>query len=401
VDIVPLIRLLFIFLLLYVADSQATEYPVRISGMTGQQYAFTYSPPAPASFTAPAFTANVPVRVPITIDQAPSINVPATITPNLVRVGALVAGLARVAGPIGTGLQIANLICSTTNVCQSSTDPSQYVNRTSSLPVTANSNPYNCSNFLSNGVVSATPIILDARHYQCQITYYNGMVTTTTIYYLSASDYPVITTTETPTTDSDWANVATKLGTLANNVSDLVNYLLQHNKSIPVDNPVLSPSQLTTPSVSTVIRDQTGNPVSTVTNTTTIYSNPTNTYNNNMPVTNITYNTVTTTTDNITNISTTTTTTNPNPPSPPEDMNIDFDQVQDVPLPTQDLPISLNTTSWGEGTCPADPSTSVLGHQIVVPVHVVCNYMTGVRMAVLAFFALISAYIIIGVKHEG
>jgi hypothetical protein len=43
----------------------------------------------------------------------------------------------------------------------------------------------------------------------------------------------------------------------------------------------------------------------------------------------------------------------------------------------------------------------VLGHQIVVPVHVVCNYMSGVRMAVLAFFALVAAYIIIGVKHEG
>jgi hypothetical protein len=362
--------------------------------MSGQQYAFTYSPSAPASFTAPAFTTNVPVRVPITIDQAPSINVPATLAPNLVRAGALVAGLARIAGPIGTGLQIANLICSTTDVCQSSTDPNQYVKRGLSAPDSA----YDCSPFLTGNVISATPIIIDATHYRCHVTQSDGQVYDGSQWAISTS---VFTRIESPTTDDDWVKVATKLGTLANNISDLVNYLLQHNQPVPVDNPVLSPSQMTTPSVSTVVRDITGNPLQTITNTTTIYSNPTNTYNNNMPVTNITYNTVTTTTNNITNDTTTTTTTNPNPPSPPEDTNIDFDQVQDVPLPTQDLPISLNTTSWGEGTCPADPSTSVLGHQIVVPVHVVCNYMTGVRMAVLAFFALVAAYIIIGVKHEG
>lgn len=398
-----MIRLLLtFFLLVIVADSFATEYPVRIPGISGKQYAFTYAPQPSANFVPPSFTANVPVRVPITIDQSPLINVPATISPNLIRVGAAIAGFARITGPIGAGIQIASLICSTTSFCQSPTDPSQFYKQdTSTMFPPDGDDAELCSRYVNGWVVESVPVPVSdgAPYFACKFNYADGTTGIVGRWPITGTD--IVPVKYLPLTDSDWLTVAQRLASLSNKLAEMVNDLIQQGQPVPVDNPVLSPSQVTTPSVSTIVRDANGNPISTVTNTTTIYSNPTNTYINEQPVTNITYNIVSTTTDNTTNTTTTTTTTNPNPSSPPPDPTIEFDAVQDATLPSQELPLSLNTSSWGEGTCPADPSTMVLGHQIVVPVHVVCNYMSGVRMAVLAFFALVAAYIIIGVKHEG
>ncbi|MDD5323311.1 MAG: virulence factor TspB C-terminal domain-related protein, partial [Methylococcales bacterium] len=215
------------------------------------------------------------------------------------------------------------------------------------------------------------------------------------------------TTTTSSASDADWSDAISKLSSAANSLqklSDMVQGLLGKGQAIPIDNPVLSPSSITTAPVSTVIRDSAGNVIKTVTESVTYNSSPINIYDNSYnPITNITSIVNSTFTDNTTNITTTTTTTNDSPPvdSPPDDPSVEFDTVDDVDLPTQSLPDMATPVSWGEGTCPADPVATVFGHPIPIPVHVVCTYMSGVRTAVILLFSLIAAYIVIGVKFEG
>jgi hypothetical protein len=169
------------------------------------------------------------------------------------------------------------------------------------------------------------------------------------------------------------------------------------NQPVPIDKPVLSPVSQTSPPLSTVKRDPLGNVINTTTTTTTTNISP---VTNNNTTNQVTVNQITNTTVTNANGEVESTTDTTSDPAPDDETTIEFDDVPDKDLEKQEIPLTLEPVSWGEGSCPADPVVSVMGTSIAIPVHVACDYMSTVRPIVLAFFALISAYIIIGVRQE-
>lgn len=328
--------------------------------------------------------------------------IPTTINPNIARVAGAVVALARVSGPVGLGLTLLPILCAETKICGKGT--------TNEFEITKITDPYIYS---GTGVVGYYPSSASWCDRYRQLNYpgdlpsvwapniadtaclRNGSVWTS---YNRIVNPNATTSTSSPT-DADFTAAITKLTAATNRMGDIVSGLQAQNQPVPIDKPVLQPTSVTSSPTSTVNRDQAGNIINTTTTTTTTNSSPvTNTSTTNTTnITHVTNTTVTGPTGAVTGTSSTA-----NDPPPPDDPEIQFDTVDDVPLEKQELPLSMPAaTSWGEGSCPPDPSVSVLGHPIVVPVHVVCQYMSGVRNAVLALFALISAYIVIGVKFEG
>lgn len=348
--------------------------------------------------------------------------IPTTITPNAARVGAAVAKLSRLTTPVGLGLTLMPILCAETGICKNQ-DLDQYEVEGNTAPASATTlwkpqfgGPYN---FTTVSNVCGYDLSLWPSGYECaDINETTGSYKIRTIappntavsrqavvertcpsgYTLTQdglclSDSPV----SHPPTETDWQQAATKLGTALNRMADMISGLQEKNQPVPIDKPVLSPTSETLPSTSTVNRDATGNLTSTTTTTTTINQNPI-TNNTTTNTTNITITTIT----NITgpNGEPISTTETGSEPPPPEDTEIEFDTVPDEELEKQELPLTLTPSTWGEGTCPGDPSVTVLGQSVTIPVHVVCDYMTAVRNVVIAACALIAAYIVVGVRFE-
>lgn len=327
--------------------------------------------------------------------------IPTTISPNAVRVGTAVVALARLSGPIGLGINLATLVCSTTQICTSTTNPDEMV-------ISKTTNPYI---YGMRGIVRYTASALCEEYRRLYSPADSPSIWAPNVadtgcmrnginwegYSRSAN--PNSSVSVGPPTESDWSAAAASLAAATGQLAQIVQALQNQGQPVPVDKPVLSPASATTNPTTTINRDQAGNIVNTTTTTTTTNISPiTNTsMTNTVNVTQVTNTTITDSTGAVTS----STQTDLTPPEPDEP-EIQFDMVDDVNLVTQELPLSMPAAaSWGEGSCPPDPSVSVLGHPIVVPVHVVCDYMIGVRGAVIALFALISAYIVIGVKFEG
>lgn len=446
----------------------ASEYPVNVPGVsagsdgklyftgpngrTGPVYSginstpITVANPPNAPFSRVEFpfkASTAPLTVPIPAPPGGSassqvMQIPTTISPNAARVAALVVGFARFSGPIGIGLNLANLVCSNTQLCQlpglnGQPAPNEFGKfNVPAVPVNTiyglyGSTVYDASTF--NAAQAKYCYVYNPTYFvkpngcnatpNASICYFecvnSGGATSGTIEsvkktsscptgYTGPDQYGVCTGPQTVTTptDNDWQDSIAKLTALTTKMADMVTGLQDKSQPVPIDKPVLSPSSATAPSQSVVNRDATGNVTNTTTTTTTTTNTPV-TNNTTTNTTNITQTTITTVTNNAGDTtSTTTTTAEPKPPEePPEDPTIEFDEVPETPLPEQQLPLSLTTNSWGEGNCPPDPSLSVMGTQMTVPVHVVCGYMSSVRPAVIAFFGLIAAYIVVGVKFEG
>lgn len=104
---------------------------------------------------------------------------------------------------------------------------------------------------------------------------------------------------------------------------------------------------------------------------------------------------------NNTQISTTTSTSYSSPPppdKPPTQFEIKFDGVDPVELPTHNVPNTFASTSWGDGTCPADIDLDLnLGH-FVIPTTPICDTAEMLNPFVLALSALFSIYIVAGVR---
>lgn len=323
--------------------------------------------------------------------------IPTTITPNVARVAGAVVGLARLSGPVGLGITLLPILCTETGLCASATDPNTLV-KNSPGDYWKDVPHFGAQQFAS------MQAICDARSPGAGVALYvdgNTCLGVPAPHYLYATgtiyhDGPVVARTPT---DPDYSAAAVQLAAATSRLAEVVNGLNNLGQPIPIDKPVLSPASATTPAETTVNRDQAGNIVNTITTTTTTTIAPvTNTSTaNTVNVTQVTN----TSTTGPTGAVTSTTQKSAEPPKPDEP-EIGFDDVPDVNFERQELPLNMAApSSWGEGSCPPDPSVSVMGHPIAVPVHVVCDYMVGVRGAVIALFALISAYIVIGVKFEG
>lgn len=395
----------------------------------------------PVTITYPSSSTTSPLKVPIPAPPGGTastqlMQIPTTISPNALRVASAVVGFSRFAGPVGIGLNLANLLCTNTQLCQLPGQNGQPAPNEFGYQKT----PYVIPTRVY-GMGSST-IVDGPTHYAAQQSYCHLYSPTDTVVpntcdqtnkmdyctfqcinngqigggggttfksqscpvgYVLDSNFNCIGSPETVTpTDENWATILTKLSTLTTKMADMVTGLQDKGQPVPIDKPTLTPSSVTSPGQSVVNRDATGNVTNTTTTTTTTTNTPV-TNNTTTNTTNITQTTITTVTNNTGDTtSTTTTTAEPKPPEePPEDPTIEFDEVPETPLPEQQLPLSLTTNSWGEGNCPPDPSLTVMGTQMTVPVHVVCGYMSAVRPAVIAFFGLIAAYIVVGVKFEG
>lgn len=162
---------------------------------------------------------------------------------------------------------------------------------------------------------------------------------------------------------------------------------------------------------------QTGTPTTTTTSNpdgTSRTETKTPSYSYNYGPSSVTYNTtVTTVVNNAGNITTTTTTTNNTPKQDPEDpcvKNPDtvgcakMDQPSGPELEKQDKPVSVTPDSgWGAdaGSCPPPITTTVLGQPVVIDNSLVCQFMSGIRFAVIGMAGLAAALIFLGGFKDG
>lgn len=363
-------------------------------------------PRGPVTITHPSSTISTPVKVPLpSVAGVPAgnqvIQVSTKIVPNAARVASSVVALAKSAGPVGLGIQLATVLCQTTDICTKSDDLNVLVKKGPDLLFwTVNSDgPFSvsaessCQAYVSSvGRIYDSVAVTSPTSFVCRFTSYPYSV-----YGGKKTGTGVVS--EMPLTQSDLDVATKKLTDAIDRHADLVDGLQKQGQPVPIDKPELSPRSETSPPTTTVNRDKSGNIINTTTTTTTTNISPVvnSSTSNTVNITQITNTTMT----GPTGVVTGTTQTDSTPPEP-DDPDISFDDVPDVNLENQELPLSMPAaSSWGEGSCPPDPSVSVLGHPVAVPVHVVCDYMIGVRGAVIALFALISAYIVIGVKFEG
>jgi len=409
----------------------ATIMPVTVPGVSavGNELVYT-SRAGVASMVYPTLATSAPLSIPVATMVPPGrqlMVIPASVAVAVPRVASAVVALARLSGPVGLGLTLLPILCQETSICQSSTDPNNFSKLTSqSQPQPAiyrviNSTNYStalaaCQNtvdlwcaFPVSGcgqvsVTSETATTIACRGYNSPQVEWK---TTTGLKILQScpagytltngvcvSDTPMAS----PPTEGDWSAAISALTSAVSAMGNIVAGLQSVGQPVPINKPVLSPTSSTSSPTSTVNRDPQGNVINTTSTTTTTNIAPvTNTSTTNtVSVTQITNTTVT---NNLGQVTSTTDTAS-DPPAE-DDPTIEFDTVPETDLEKQELPLTLTPVSWGEGSCPPDPSVSVMGHQIAVPVHVVCQYMSGVRTAVIAVFALIAAYIVVGVKFEG
>jgi hypothetical protein len=161
---------------------------------------------------------------------------------------------------------------------------------------------------------------------------------------------------------------------------------------------------------------QTGTPTSTTTTNpdgTSKTETKTPSYQYSYGPSSVTYNTtVTTVINNAGNITTTTTTTNNTPKQDPEDpcvKNPDtvgcakMDQPSGPELEKQEKPVSVTPDAgWGAdaGSCPAPIQATVLGQAVTIDNTLVCQFLSGVRFAVIGMCGLAATLIFLGGFRE-
>jgi hypothetical protein len=363
-----------------------------------------YSSVGAPKLTYPKLQTSVPLTVPPSsvYSNPVRVSVPVSVSMSPARAASALVRLARLSSPIVVGITAVSLLCDLTSICQSSSDPNEWVVKTpggnvsGDDDVVCSKNPLGTDRYavFSNGIAhiwtvdGAPPSPYLANHCRKSEAWewygvYRQLVST-----LPASN-------ERPVLPSDWDSSVDKIASREDRYPDLLTSLQTNGSPVPVSLEV-SPVSVTSSPETTVVRDSLGNPVSTQTKTVTTSVTPLSSPTDVEPKVGVTQ--TVTVKDYGPDGSLSKSTTSTEEPPPPEDTSVEFDNVSDVDLPRTDLAPSLNTQSWGEGSCPPDPSVSVLGRSMVIPVHVVCDYMVQIRGAVILVFALISAYIVVGVS---
>jgi hypothetical protein len=367
-------------------------YPAGVDS-TGANYTYPATAPAPTS-TAISLPATG-VTFPDAANQSRYMPVPETAAANMSKYGDAAVPYLFKMGALGKFASLALLICTNTNLCFDSNGNATYAPTATHAACGAYvSSVYYCVDLGLNSLASQSS--LSAPCMAASGVFLAYLVTPN---YHNLCYYSTPKAVSYPPTNGIKANAQTAADALLTPQQVPALQAAQTaSMPVPINFPTPAPSSITESPTVTTQTDSANNPVSQTTSQTTYNSNPVSN-----SVTNISY-TTTSTTTNLTNNTKTTNTTTSAPPAentkapPPPEPDPTFDSVDDISLPTQDLTNTLAYTSWGEGTCPADPSASYLGHSIVIPFHVVCNAAGYIRPIVLLLGLLISGYIVSGVR---
>lgn len=324
------------------------------------------------------------------------------------RMGKAVMLLARgTGGGLGVvgllGVSFVTLLCSETNICQKSgTDDLEIPAET--LP--ANDTIWDCSGFgdmtvsacLTNiqgcnqgQIVCDNPrMSSDNKQYLYDKKYTNGtpigaiIMSRITAWVPKASRSPTAAdfdTAESKITSPNWDQI-----------------LIDKGAALPVtETPVLQPLVTTLSSEVATNRDQAGNVTGTTqtTKTLTLSDSATRARPGSVSGTETTSITNYNTSNQITS-TTTVQQSAPPPDKPAPPVNVSFDGVEDVQLPTQEISAPLNTTSWGEGTCPAPIAVNTSLKSFTIPTDQYCDFATASRPFVLLIAGISALFIITG-----
>lgn len=194
-----------------------------------------------------------------------------------------------------------------------------------------------------------------------------------------------LTAAESKITSADWDQI-----------------LIDKGVALPVtDSPTLAPLSTTLSTETATNKDESGNVTGTTTKTTTLTLSDSATRAR--PGSVSATETQTITNYNTSNQVTSSTTINqsappPDKPAPP--VNVHFDSVEDVQLPTQEISAPLNTTSWGEGACPAPIAVNTSLKSFTIPTEQYCDFATASRPFVLLIAGISGLFIITGFRKN-
>lgn len=366
----------------------------------------------------------------LTVTRTPKID--------LSRVGSAAVNFAKLLGPIGLGVSIAQIVCDLSKICSNSSglwekqaDPA-VAGYPAELPLYYWYSPSFTSNDGSRKYPAPDPLCAAFTAYKnsigeyppnvyvlsnvlatsasCAITngirttsYPNGQTTTYTLSKAEGSSCPyhyqltggacvlVGNPTTGPATATDWEAAQSKL-----NDSRFIQPLLDKGEAVPVFVPTHIPlMEKEIGRTSEPVLDQAGNVTGTKETVTKLQATDAST-----PGSPNTFNITESTTINNYNtsnvlISTTTTTADPPPTTPPTETATTFDEVGDVPIQEKAVNPNYDSTSWGEGSCPA-PVELVTSHgSFTIPTQQACDFAVTVKPIIL-LLATLSALMIIG-----
>jgi len=329
------------------------------------------------------------------------------------RIGASVAAVAKLAGPIGLTLTAVDLVCSLSSICKSASEwlftqtdfggiaAGHYPSCQESIGLPAGSTFQDCTN-----IINANPGVYFFRIPKVPPTSANcinrgGVSWTYTAFAYTCTNAPVTTR---PVDDNDWNTAASKLNDIR-----FVDSFLEKGNPVPVGTPTITnPINVPLGSETTTTKDGAGN----VTGTQTTIKNaqisqPSSSENptNSPSLIKITENTTINNynTNNQLTSSTSTVTNNPVPVQEPpkqEPITISIDNVPDQALQTYAVPGTFSFTSWGSGSCPADKTWSTMFGTHAFSYELTCDFATTFRPILLAIAAIVSFMIVASTRTE-
>jgi hypothetical protein len=370
-----------------------------------------------------------------------SYRVPLSHTSNvdIAKVGSRLGSLARKLSPVGMAIGTAAYICSETNICDEAgkwvipADP-QYSDYPSSYPSSDGRWSPGSSSGLTYPTPAAacsdsgrpysnpalyeqkSPVFVNNNNYSCEVkrisdnaTLFNGSTVRTanvcpTGYTLNDGTCVFGGNTENVEPDqAQWDAAEAVLNQPAS-----TEHIVNNGGTVPADSsspPSLDGAPLSQPigTTTTTLYDANNNATGTQTKETTLTI--TDGATSDAP-NQITYNETTITNNyDLSNnlIDRTVVDTSAPPPAPPEigDIEIEFDSVPENELEEYETPDMDDWTSWGSGSCPPPISINTNHWNGVLDTQPMCDFAEGINPFVLLFAALISAYIVAGIRTSG
>jgi hypothetical protein len=355
---------------------------------------------------------------PITVSRSANIDI--------FRLGGAVKSLAKVLGPVGVGLAIADLVCSTSDICDNGfgdweigADP-EIAGFPLTIPTqiqycTANSCPgssaptaaascnlaVNVAKFWSTG-----KSIESSNETECVVLNNGEPFLTAPISQVSGCPENYVPSgggcalqgspIGSPPTDQDWDDREASM-----NDSAFVSPMHSSGFDLPVSAPdPFPPANTLVGEKTTTLKDGAGNTIGTQVETTTITLTDNSTVDspNNFDIkeekTVINY-------DINNNITDQSTTVNEAPPSeaPAED-DITFDDVTDTVLEEKEITAPLNTTSWGGGSCPAPIAMNTSVGNFEFDTQPFCDFAEALKPFILIVASILGAFIILRARKS-
>lgn len=360
---------------------------------------------------------SLPVQVP-TSNGAKMVNL-LNVTKNVTTsiLGSTAAKLAKSLPYVGTAIAVGDLFCQATNIChfpnsnngvpesvaQKSTASGVSTWRADGMTQSYDSQIAACDSFLSQYDNKTTGIgyISDTRA-GCIVAPYSGYQA-----QISRTSFTQSITYTIPTEQeySDAYAFFDKTQFTLSNLNLMAHFLVDNKADVPVD-PADIPTQVfLIPFEGTVIRDGFGNVTGSSESTGEI-----TVVKGSQPDTVVTTETVKTTnksSDGTIITSSITSkggppadTTTPSANEPPKYPTVEIDDVKDVDLPTYSPSSFFVPSTWGEGTCPPDPSYHTQIGTLTIPLSRVCYWMSAIRPAVILIAFIVAGFIISGRKSE-